>query len=75
MREFADQITDPTRKKRVAGFIGQESVHGQKHRRLNQQLVEDAAVYLRPVLSDAASARAGLVTFGPGRNQFREVAR
>ncbi|MEZ0367254.1 metal-dependent hydrolase [Mycobacterium sp. pUA109] len=40
VRRFADQITDPVLKKRVAGFIGQEAVHGQEHRRLNERLVE-----------------------------------
>lgn len=39
VRRFADQISDPTLKKRVAGFIGQESTHGQEHRRLNDKLV------------------------------------
>lgn len=32
VRRFADQITDPVLRKRVAGFIGRESVHGQQHR-------------------------------------------
>lgn len=40
MRKFSDQITDPVLKKRVAGFIGQESVHGQEHRRVNEKLIE-----------------------------------
>ncbi|TDH50284.1 metal-dependent hydrolase [Mycobacterium eburneum] len=40
VRRFADQVTDPTLKKRVAGFIGQESMHGQQHRRLNEKLIE-----------------------------------
>ncbi|MEZ0362570.1 metal-dependent hydrolase [Mycobacterium sp. pUA109] len=40
VRRFADKVTDPTLKKRVAGFIGQESMHGQQHRRLNEKLVE-----------------------------------
>lgn len=40
VRRYADQITDPVLKKRVAGFIGQESVHGQEHRRINQTLIE-----------------------------------
>jgi uncharacterized protein len=40
VRRVADQITDPVLKKRVAGFIGQESMHGQEHRRLNQKLIE-----------------------------------
>ncbi|MFI7000944.1 metal-dependent hydrolase [Nocardia sp. NPDC050175] len=40
VRRFADQITDPVLKKRVAGFIGQEAMHGQEHRRLNEKLIE-----------------------------------
>ncbi|MGH3723974.1 MAG: metal-dependent hydrolase [Mycobacterium sp.] len=40
VRKFSDRITDPDLKKRVAGFIGQESVHGQEHRRVNEKLVE-----------------------------------
>jgi predicted metal-dependent hydrolase len=40
VRRYADRITDPTLKKRVAGFIGQESMHGQEHRRLNEKLIE-----------------------------------
>ncbi|MGY2060419.1 metal-dependent hydrolase, partial [Nocardia gipuzkoensis] len=40
VRHFSDRITDPTLKKRVAGFIGQEAVHGQEHRHLNERLAE-----------------------------------
>ncbi|RDI60603.1 metal-dependent hydrolase [Nocardia pseudobrasiliensis] len=40
VRRFADQITDPVLKKRVAGFVGQEAMHGLEHRRLNDKLVE-----------------------------------
>lgn len=40
VRSLADSITDPVLKKRVAGFIGQESMHGQAHRSLNEKLVE-----------------------------------
>jgi predicted metal-dependent hydrolase len=40
VRNFADRITDPVLKKRVAGFIGQEATHGQQHRRLNERLIE-----------------------------------
>jgi hypothetical protein len=40
VRRFADEITDPGLKKRVAGFIGQESVHGQQHRAINEKLIE-----------------------------------
>ena len=39
VRRFSGEITDPDLKKRVAGFMGQESVHGQEHRRLNDKLL------------------------------------
>lgn len=38
VRRFADRATDPVLRKQVAGFIGQESTHGQEHRRLNAVL-------------------------------------
>jgi len=38
VRNFRDQITDPALKRQVAGFIGQESVHGREHRVLNDHL-------------------------------------
>ena len=40
VRRFRDQITDPVLKRQVAGFIGQESVHGREHRALNDRLAE-----------------------------------
>ena len=40
VRHFRDQITDPVLKRQVAGFIGQESVHGREHRELNDRLAE-----------------------------------
>jgi predicted metal-dependent hydrolase len=40
VRRFSNRITDPELKKRVAGFIGQESVHGQEHRKLNDKLID-----------------------------------
>lgn len=40
VRRFAGRVTDPALKKRVAGFIGQEAMHGQEHRRINETLVE-----------------------------------
>jgi uncharacterized protein len=40
VRDLAEDIKDPVLKKRVAGFIGQESMHGQAHRSLNEKLVE-----------------------------------
>ena len=40
VRRFADQITDPVLKKRVAAFIGQEAMHGREHRQLNDRLIE-----------------------------------
>jgi predicted metal-dependent hydrolase len=38
VRHFRDQITDPVLKRQVAGFIGQESVHGREHRAFNAHL-------------------------------------
>ncbi len=38
VRHFRDQVTDPVLKRQVAGFIGQESVHGREHRVLNDTL-------------------------------------
>src|SRR3989441_5376478 len=40
VRHYRDQITDPELKRQVAGFIGQESVHGREHRVLNDRLAE-----------------------------------
>lgn len=38
VRHYRDQITDPDLKRQVAGFIGQESVHGREHRVFNDHL-------------------------------------
>ncbi len=38
VRHYRDQITDPELKRQVAGFIGQEAVHGREHRVLNDRL-------------------------------------
>lgn len=40
VRHYRDQITDPDLKRQVAGFIGQESVHGREHREFNDRLAE-----------------------------------
>ncbi|EFV13897.1 metal-dependent hydrolase [Segniliparus rugosus] len=40
VRRYSHLIADPVLKKRVAGFIGQEAVHGLQHRDLNDKLVE-----------------------------------
>jgi uncharacterized protein len=40
VRHYADRITDPELKRQVAGFIGQETMHGREHRALNDRLQE-----------------------------------
>jgi len=40
VRHFRDEITDPVLKQQVAGFIGQEAVHGREHRALNNRLAD-----------------------------------
>jgi len=38
VRHYRDQITEPDLKRQVAGFIGQEAVHGREHRVFNDRL-------------------------------------
>src|SRR5690606_18658513 len=40
VRHYRDRITDPVLKRQVAGFIGQEAMHGREHRALNDRLDE-----------------------------------
>ena len=40
VRYFRDQIDDPVLKRNVAGFIGQEAMHGREHRDFNVRLAE-----------------------------------
>src|SRR5919107_5419717 len=40
VRHYRDRIEDPVLKKQVAGFIGQEALHGREHRVLNDRLAE-----------------------------------
>lgn len=40
VRNFRDRIDDPALKRDVAGFIGQEAIHGREHRVLNDRLAE-----------------------------------
>jgi uncharacterized protein len=40
VRHFRDRVTDPALKRQVAGFIGQEAVHGREHRVFNDRLAE-----------------------------------
>lgn len=38
VRHYRDRITDPELKRQVAGFIGQEALHGREHRAFNDRL-------------------------------------
>ena len=40
VRHYRSEITDPVLKRQVAGFIGQETMHGREHRALNNRLSE-----------------------------------
>lgn len=40
VRAQRDKITDPALKRQVAGFIGQEAIHGREHRVLNDRLAQ-----------------------------------
>ena len=40
VRHFRGDVTDPALKRQVAGFIGQEAMHGREHRALNDRLAE-----------------------------------
>ena len=40
VRNYRDRITDPGMRRQVAGFIGQEAVHGREHRSFNEALGE-----------------------------------
>lgn len=40
VRRYRDQVTEPELKRQVAGFIGQEAVHGREHRVFNERLAE-----------------------------------
>ena len=40
VRHYRDRITDPQLKRQVAGFIGQEALHGREHRMFNERLAE-----------------------------------
>ena len=61
VRRFSDQITVPVLQKRVEGFIGQESVHGQEHRKLNTQLADMGYPLVRFLLFAPTSVRQKVV--------------
>ena len=54
VRHYRDEITDPELKRQVAGFIGQEAMHGRQHRDFNDRL---AAMGYPTVLVDRATRR------------------
>src|SRR3954453_343427 len=40
VRNFRDEVTDPELQRQVAGFTGQEAMHGREHRMFNERLAE-----------------------------------
>src|SRR5262245_9105805 len=40
VRHFRSEVTDPALRRQVAGFIGQEALHGREHRAFNDRLDE-----------------------------------
>ncbi|HEX2851241.1 MAG TPA: metal-dependent hydrolase [Acidimicrobiales bacterium] len=40
VRHFRERVEDPELKRQVAGFIGQEAMHGREHRMFNDRLAE-----------------------------------
>ena len=73
VRHYRDQITDPALKRQVAGFIGQESVHGREHRALNARLAELGY----PTLQVEKLTRAGLALrwrFAPKKSSLAMTA-
>lgn len=40
VRRYRDRVTDPELRRQVAGFIGQEAVHGREHRVFNRRMAE-----------------------------------
>jgi predicted metal-dependent hydrolase len=40
VRNFRKDITDPVLKAEIAGFMGQEAIHGREHERLNELLMD-----------------------------------
>lgn len=40
VRHYRDEITDPALRQQVAGFIGQEAMHGREHRVFNERLAQ-----------------------------------
>ncbi len=40
VRNYRDQVRDPTLRKQMTQFVGQESMHGRLHRQLNRRLSE-----------------------------------
>lgn len=40
VRSYRDRLTEPELRRQVAGFIGQEAMHGREHRAMNDRLAE-----------------------------------
>lgn len=68
VRRFRDQIADETLKAKISGFVGQESMHGREHERLNEYFRERGFDLAMPEKMIAFSL--GLLEYLPARTQL-----
>lgn len=81
VRNYRDQIDDDQLRQQVAGFIGQESMHGREHDRLNQTLARmgyptrfvDAATGRAMTLIQRVAPRSVQLAFTAAAEHFTSV--
>lgn len=72
VRNYRDRITDPELKRQVAGFIGQEAIHGREHRELNRRLQQMG--YPTYVIDRLTKAGLWFLRFVPKAHQLAVTA-